>query len=133
MKNNRGLTLVQVMVVITAICIIISSVCMRIHSTSEEHNLTEFAAAYASEETQTAKLEPQVTIQQSVDTIEINALLKKAEGYARQAEEEYKIAKGSWGAESKAYGSQPAIYFALKTICAQNEVIIKLLREKVDM
>ena len=131
LKNERGNFSSRLLIAVIAICIIISSICMRIHITSKEHNITE-SAAYASEEPQTVKLDIQETIGQSAETREINALLKKAEKYAKKAEEEYKIAEGSWTAENKAYGSQPAIYFTLKTICTQNEVIIKLLREKVD-
>ncbi|MBI2124772.1 hypothetical protein HYT92_03195 [Candidatus Pacearchaeota archaeon] len=125
MKNRKGRTLVLAVSIIALFSFLAG---LKIFTITSHANANAEPA-----ETQQEHKEPSETIGQSAETRDINALLKKAEGYARQAEEEYKIAEGSWGAESKAYGSQPAIYFALKTISIQNEVIIKLLRKKVDM
>ena len=63
---------------------------------------------------------------------EIESLLKKAQDYARRAENEYQIAEaGSRGnMEEKAYGTPPAVYLILKAIYTQNEAM--LLRKKEE-
>ncbi|MBI2047161.1 hypothetical protein HYT26_03295 [Candidatus Pacearchaeota archaeon] len=112
-KNKKGHFNPRFLIAGTAVCIIISSICFF-------------------ELPQTAKSEPQETTGQSAETKEINALLKKAEEYVGRAENKYKEADNSRTSAETAWGTQQAIYHVLKAICTQNEVIIKLLREKVD-
>ena len=125
MKNRKGHTLVLV------VCIVLFSLLagLKIFMIISQANVNAEPA-----ETQQERREPKETIQQSVDTIEINALLKKAEGYARQADNKHNEAEGNvWNEDGRAFMTQTAIFLELKSIRIQNEVIIKLLREKVDM
>ena len=71
-------------------------------------------------------------IQKDTEPAEIESLLKKAQDYARRAENEYQIAEaGSRGnMEEKAYGTPPAVYLILKAIYTQNEAM--LLRKKEE-
>src|SRR3989344_9688164 len=148
LRNERGNTdannaLMIIMCLLFFVCVMLGLYILMSHkletsappsdeyrASSQPQEITE--SGELTESTEPAEVAELQAEPEKEEPAEIESLLKKAQDYARRAENECQIAEagGRGNMEEKAYGTPPAVYLILKAIYTQNEAM--LLRKKEE-